>query len=146
MMQNDAKNAKSEVNFLGQFIRFAGIGGVCTALQYLILILLVKLFDVYPVTASTIGYIISALLNYQLNRVYTFLSDAGHSYALPRFFAIAFAGLLLNAAVLGCMHSFLGMHYILSQIVATAITLIWNFIANRTWTFSETKVNPETSK
>lgn len=134
------------MNFLGQFIRFAGIGGICTALQYLILILLVTLLDVHPVTASTTGYILSALLNYQLNRVYTFRSGAAHLHALPRFFAIVLVGLLLNAAVLGFMVSILGIHYIAGQIIATAVTLVWNFIANRSWTFAEAKVDSESTK
>ena len=134
------------MNILGQFIRFAGIGGISTALQYLILVLLVTLLDIHPVTASTTGYILSALLNYQLNRVYTFRSDAAHLHALPRFFAIALVGLLLNAAVLGFMVSVIQIHYIAGQIVATAVTLVWNFIANRTWTFADVKADPETTK
>lgn len=129
-----------------QFIRFAGIGGVCTALQYLILLLLVTFLDIHPVMASTAGYLVSALLNYQLNRVYTFKSEAAHLHALPRFFAIALVGLILNAVVLGFMVSGLGLHYILGQIIATAVTLVWNFLANRTWTFAETQSDPETQK
>jgi len=134
------------MNILGQFIRFAGIGGVCTALQYLILVLIVTLLDIHPVTASTAGYILSALLNYWLNRVYTFRSEAAHLHALPRFFAIVLVGLFLNAAVLGFMVSVLNMHYIPGQIIATAVTLFWNFIANRAWTFAEAKADPEITK
>jgi len=134
------------MSILGQFIRFAGIGGVCTALQYLILVLLVTFLDIHPVMASTAGYLLSALLNYQLNRVYTFRSEAAHLHALPRFFAIASVGLLLNAAVLGFMVSMLGLHYMLGQIIATAVTLVWNFLANRTWTFAEAKSDPEATK
>lgn len=137
---------EGEVNILGQFIRFAGIGGVCTVLQYLILVLLVTLFDTHPVTASTTGYILSALLNYQLNRVYTFRSEAAHLHALPRFFAVALVGLLLNAAVLWFMVAIIiNAHYLFGQIVATSVTLSWNFLANRTWTFAETKT-VETTK
>lgn len=131
---------------LGQLIRFAGIGGVCTALQYLILVLLVSFLDIHPLIASTAGYLLSALLNYQLNRVYTFQSEAAHRHALPRFFAIALVGLILNAVVLGFMVSGLGSHYMLGQIIATVVTLGWNFLANRTWTFAQAKSDPEVTK
>lgn len=134
------------MSILGQFIRFAGIGGVCTALQYLILVLLVTFLHVHPVLASTAGYLLSALLNYQLNRIYTFQSEAAHLHAFPRFFAIALVGLLLNAAVLGFMVSILSLHYMFGQIIATAVTLVWNFLANRTWTFAEAKSAPEATK
>lgn len=134
------------MSVLGQFIRFAGVGGMCTGLQYLILVLLVTFLDIHPVAASTAGYILSALLNYQLNRVYTFRSGAAHLHALPRFFAIALVGLVLNAAVLGFMVSVLGLFYMLGQIVATVVTLFWNFIANRTWTFAKEKSDLEITK
>lgn len=134
------------MSVLGQFIRFAGVGGVCTGLQYLILMLLVALLDIHPVIASSAGYVLSALLNYQLNRVYTFQSGAAHLHALPRFFAIALVGLVLNAAVLGFMVSVFNLYYMLGQVVATAVTLVWNFIANRTWTFAKAKSDLETSK
>jgi len=35
--------------FFRQFVSFLGIGGICTAIQYLILILLVNLFEIDPV-------------------------------------------------------------------------------------------------
>lgn len=134
------------MSVLGQFTRFAGVGGICTGLQYLILVLLVTLLDIHPVTASTAGYILSALLNYQLNRVYTFQSKAAHLHALPRFFAIALVGLVLNAAVLWFMVSVFSLYYMLGQVVATIVTLVWNFIANRNWTFAKEKSGLEITK
>lgn len=128
------------MSLLGQFVRFAGIGGLCTALQYLILVALVVHLRVHPVVASTAGYIGSALLNYQLNRVYTFRSDARHLRALPRFAVISTVGLLLNATVLGLLNSGLKVHYLWAQVVATVIILIWNFLANRCWTFADSEV------
>jgi putative flippase GtrA len=30
-----------------------------------------------------------------------------------------------------------GLHYLAAQVVATAFVLVWNFAANRLWTFEE---------
>lgn len=120
-----------------QLIRFLGIGGVCTLLQYLILILLVSLFYIDPVVSSTIGYLTSSVFNYFLNKIYTFKSTVGHRKAAPRFIVIMASGLLLNAFSLGIANSYFGLHYLVAQIFATIVTLGWNFSANRAWTFDE---------
>lgn len=118
-----------------QFGRFAVVGGAATATQYFVLVLLVSVFGVRPVTASIAGYVISALLNYRLNYSFTFRSSQAHSVALPRFFVIAFAGLVMNGCVVWLLNDLLGAHYLLSQIVATVVVLFWNFYASRRWTF-----------
>jgi putative flippase GtrA len=128
------------------FLRFAGVGGVCTLLQYLTLVVLVNVFALAAVIASTIGFIVSAMLNYYLNHVYTFRSDAPHQRALPRFGAIAGVGVLLNAAVVAVLHSRMSVHYLLAQVAATFVTLIWNFMAHRTWTFTRAKDTLEIPK
>jgi len=88
-----------------------------------------------PVIASSIGFSISALLNYALNKKLTFGSTRRHSAALPRFTAVAFTGLLLNTCLLWLVTAVLEQHYLIAQVIATATTLIWNFWLNRVWTF-----------
>ena len=52
---------------LRQFIFFSAIGAVGTAGQYAILLLLVEGLSQPPVLASTLGFIVGALINYILN-------------------------------------------------------------------------------
>lgn len=118
-----------------KFSRFLLVGGVCTALQYALLILLVEAFRMPPTPASTIGYVASSLLNYLLNYSFTFKSRAEHRRSLPRFMVIALCGVALNAAVTFAGTSVFGLHYLLAQIIATCVTLVWNFVANLRWTF-----------
>jgi putative flippase GtrA len=118
-----------------QFVRFLMVGGACTAFHYLVLIGLVHL-GWAAVPASSLGFSLSAVLNYALNRRLTFRSDAAHRRAVPRFALVALSGLALNAALLGLLHDGLGWHYLLAQVFATVGTLVWNFTLNRVWTFS----------
>ena len=83
-----------------QIISFAGVGLVTTVLQYLILIFLVQIFIIKPVYASTVGYLISALVSYYLNYVFTFRSTARHHVAMAKFLFVVTVGLSLNAAVM----------------------------------------------
>ena len=63
---------------LKQFIKFSGVGVVGTAVQYATLFILVQLAGVYPVLASTAGFVLGAFVNYYLNYIYTFRSSKSH--------------------------------------------------------------------
>jgi putative flippase GtrA len=121
------------------FIRFAGVGLVGTLAHYTVLVILVEGFRAGPVTASSSGYIVGALVNYLLNYFYTFGSNRKHIEALPRFYAIAAIGFGLNALIMAFLVGFPSVNYVLAQLVATGIVLIWNFAANKAWTFTSTK-------
>lgn len=125
---------------LRQFIRFAGVGGIATILMYLLLIVLVEWLAVAPVPASVLAYILSAIFNYIANYRFTFDSTVPHQKALPRFMLIATAGLALNTLIMFLLTDILPVHYLLAQVVATGVVLIWNFVANRRWTYTAHKV------
>ena len=59
---------------LSQFGKFLLVGGFATALQYAVLAVLVQTAGIDPVLASSIGYLVSALANYELNYRLTFRS------------------------------------------------------------------------
>ena len=120
-----------------QFIKFSGVGIVGTVVQYVTLFMLVQLVGVYPVLASTAGFVLGAFVNYYLNYIYTFRSAKSHFDAMPKFFTVATVGLFLNAMIMEFFISFFGLPYIIAQLIATALVLLWNFAANRMWTFME---------
>lgn len=120
-----------------QFLSFVVIGGSCTLIQYLILFGMTEFFGVSPVISSSIGYLLSATLNYLFNRRFTFDSERKHSDSVPRFFVISLFGLAINAAVLYLFQLVGSVHYLIAQIIATTVVLFWNFFANRAWTFNK---------
>jgi putative flippase GtrA len=115
--------------------RFLLVGGFCTALQYILLTALVEGLAMSATLASTIGYIVSASVNYVLNYFFTFESAARHRRSLPRFWLITGCGLVLNGAVTYIGTTIYGAHYLVAQAAATCVTLLWNFFANLRWTF-----------
>jgi putative flippase GtrA len=118
-----------------QFLRYALAGGVGTALHYATLVALVQLAQVPAVGASTAGAIIGAFVNYALNHRFTFASGRAHGTALPRFAAVALAGIAINAIVMAALLALLGAHYLAAQVVATGVVLVAGYFANRAWTF-----------
>jgi putative flippase GtrA len=117
-----------------QFLRFGAVGVVGTACHYVVLIALVQGGGSGPVLASTLGAMVGALVNYVLNRRLTFASDRPHREALPRFMTVAAAGFVLNAVIMKILTDW-PLHYVFAQVVATIAVLVFNFLANRWWTF-----------
>lgn len=124
-------------SLLKQFFSFALVGLVGTAAQFMVLYGLVSQADVNPVAASTLGFVIGALVNYWLNYRLTFRSTRKHREALPRFMTVAGGGCLLNGVLMAMLLSRISVHYLLAQVVVTGLVLLWNFLANRFWTFRE---------
>jgi len=120
---------------LSQFSRFVLVGGFSTALQYLILAVLVQAAGIDPVAASSLGYVLSALANYDLNYRLTFRSRVRYVGGLFRFALVVTSGLLLNGLIMAAGTKLLGLHYLVAQVAATIVVLFWNFFAHRRWTF-----------
>jgi putative flippase GtrA len=115
--------------------RYAAVGAVATAAHYLLLVALVEWAGLAPGPAAWWGAVLGALVAYAGNRRYTFAQQAtSHGRALPRFAFIALLGSLANALIVGG-GSALGMHYLLMQVLATALVMLGTFHLNRVWTF-----------
>lgn len=119
-----------------QFTKFCAVGAFATALQYGVLVGIIAMFGTNPTLASSIGFVVSAVTNYQLNYHYTFRSDRTHAQASVRFTAIALIGLGLNAAVMHLGTAIVNIHYLAAQVIASVFVLGWTFFANRRWSFA----------
>lgn len=124
---------------LGQFLRFAAVGAVATAVHYTILIALVQLGHVNPVLGTACGFCVAAVVSYSLNRRFTFDHQPVFAHGLVKFLAVGAVGLALNAGIVALLIG-QGLHYLLAQVVATGLVLIWNFGAARFVVFREPDV------
>ncbi|MGH8750099.1 MAG: GtrA family protein [Burkholderiales bacterium] len=137
-MPQPLPESRQTIAWPDQFLRFAGAGVFGTAAHYLVLLILVELAAANPVTASFLGFLCGALVNYTLSRRYIFESAAPHRQALIKFLGVALVGLALNTLIMSAGVG-LGLHYLLAQIIATGLVLMWNFAGNKFWTFKENK-------
>ena len=131
------------LTFVGQFGRFLGVGGISTAAHFLTLWILHELLRANLIMATTAGYLVGALFNYILNRKFTFDSTRAQSGAMPRFFCVVAAGLVLNAGLMAMMESFAhSLPYMFRQCIATGLVLLSNFFLHKHWTFEKRKEEP----
>lgn len=128
---------------LSRLFRYLVVGGIATAIQYAVLVLLVRAFGIAPTPASTIGFVLSAGVNYLLNYRFTFQSDRPHGPAAAKFALLAGTGLLINAAIMHLMTG-AGVEYLIAQVCATGVVLFFGFISNSLWTFGVQSVGRHT--
>jgi len=116
-------------------LRFLMAGGLATIFQYGALLLLVEAGHANEVLASAVGYTIGALVNYVANYYFTFASSSKHLPTMLKFFTIVALGLGLNTLTMYLGHAIMGIHYIASQVIATGLVFVWNFIGHKFWTY-----------
>jgi len=119
----------------GSVGRFLLVGGSCTAVQYLLLALLIDGLGSRPVLASGTAYAVAVLLNYELSRRWTFHGRPASWRSFLRFIGVSVAGLVLNVLLFeGALRAGVP-HYLIAQVIATAVTMGVNFTLYRIWAF-----------
>jgi putative flippase GtrA len=127
---------KKHKSTFGQFLMFAGIGAIGTVGHYTTLIVLVQFWRVDPVFASSLGFVVGAIINYILNYHFTFNSDKQHREAFTKFLIVAIIGAGINGGIMYAGVENTRINYLIVQIFATGAVLLWNFALNKAWTFA----------
>jgi putative flippase GtrA len=131
---------------LERFIRFGAIGFSGTLLNFAILSALKHFLGWPTLPANLISYACGILNNYLLTRlwVYPEARERQRFVQLLQFVLISLVGLGLNNLLVLALEKPLGAllanpvyGYLPAKLVATFIVLLWNFFANRFWTFGK---------
>ena len=120
-----------------QFLRFAPVGAVTTAVQYAVLWLGVAALGAPAALASAAGYALGVVLSYFLNYLMTFRSNQSHAAAVPRYLAVFGVGWCINAGLMTLLVHGWGWNMWLAQVIATGLGLVWNFSGSRWWAFRQ---------
>ena len=121
---------------MATFGRFVVVGLIATSVHYLVLVAAVELAGWSAVWGSGLGFGTGAVVNYLLNRRYTFRSEVPHVTAVARFVVVMGVALALNQLLMHAFTVWLGVPYLAAQVLTTGITLFWNFVGNGLWSFS----------
>ncbi len=104
---------------------------------------LIVLAGTVPVFANGVGFVAAVMQNFALNRYFTFPEsrDQAASRQIVKFFLVSLVGLALNLPVFMFVDLTVSYYfqidwgYRLAKLCAIGVVLIWNYYANRTWTF-----------
>lgn len=113
-----------------QFIRFAMVGVVGTAAHYSILLVAVELLRLSPVIGAGAGFFTGLIASYVLNRAWTFDRRPEFKRGLVAYSVVCIIGFGINVSIVGLAMA-LGVHYMIGQVIATPIAMLWNFLGSR---------------
>jgi putative flippase GtrA len=122
-------------------IRFAVIGLLCTAIQYLLLAALHGLAGWNAVIASSLGYAVSAVVSYLLNYRFSFDSTRSLGQGAWRYGLVVATGLAMNSLCLAALLS-VGLALLPAQIITTGAVFLFNYQLSRAWAFNRKVSGP----
>jgi putative flippase GtrA len=118
-----------------QFLQFGIVGVSNTLIAFAVYTVLLKVFGVWYVAASGIGFAVGAVNGFLLNRRWTFREHVGDALTPVRWAIVQTCGLGLNLGLVYLFVHDLGMDELVGQIPTTAIVTVLTFAVNRSWTF-----------
>jgi putative flippase GtrA len=118
-----------------QFVKFGIVGVSNTLIFFAVYTLLLKVFGVWYVAASGIGFAVGAVNGFLWNRAWTFKGHVGDALTPVRWFAVQTSGLLLNLGLVYLFVDGAGLDELVGQAVTIVIVTLVTFFANRAWTF-----------
>jgi putative flippase GtrA len=119
-----------------QFLKFALIGAVNTALHYVVFLVLLKFVKIDYLIASSIGYCSGVLNSYYMNRRWTFAAATGSSILeFSQFVCINVIALSVNLISLNVLVTSFKIIPELAQVIAIVLSTVCNFVGNKYWTF-----------
>jgi putative flippase GtrA len=128
-------------NEVKRILRFMVVGVSGTIVDFTILTLL-KLLGLPTLLANTLSYLCGILNNFYWNRRWTFGVTSSQPWRMQfgQFFIVSLVGLILNNSMLLLLEApfthWVGQWgFLPAKVIATGVGLVWNYTANRFWTF-----------
>lgn len=118
-----------------QFVKFGVVGVSNTLIFFLVYTLLLKVFGIWYVAASGIGFAVGAINGFLWNRRWTFRGHVGDALTPVRWFVVQTSGLLVNLGLVYLLVDGAGLGELIGQAVTIVIVTLLTFSANRAWTF-----------
>src|ERR1700674_1657904 len=111
-----------------QLVKFGIVGVSNTLLTFAVYTLLLKVFGVWYLAASAIGFIAGATNVFLWNRAWTFRGHVGDALTPVRWMVVQGTGLLANLGLIYTFVSGAGLDKLLGQACATAIVTVITFL------------------
>lgn len=134
----DALFRRKTTNTFIQFFRYIFVGGISFVVDAAVLWLCERFM--HYLIAAAIAFIAGLAVNYVLSIYFVFSESKAVSSKTKEFIiyvVIAVIGLLLTEALMYLCTDILGMYFMLSKVIASALVLIWNFTARKKILYSD---------
>jgi len=119
-------------------VRFGLVGTSGLLVNYALIYLLVGVGGVNHLAAAVLATEAAILSNFTFNNLWTFgdvqpSTTWMHRVSQYNFFCLG--GLVISVATLATLTYLLHVHYLIGNIFAIGVATLWNYAANRYWTW-----------
>jgi putative flippase GtrA len=123
------------IDGIKRLLRFGTVGALATGVYYGLLWLLVEIFSIPVLMATSAAFIFVTIENYILHYTWTFRSTHAHAEAFPRFLVMNIVGFGINWLVMYAGVVVAGFNYLAVQALAIAAVVAWNLAVSHLWIF-----------
>jgi len=121
-----------EIKIVKQFIKYFGVGLIAAIVNITSLYILASILKINYLLANIISFIFGLIINYILSKRYVFKDK--HMNKLLEFIIygmIGVIGLGIDTLCLWLFTEKVNIYYMISKIISTGITFVWNFLARK---------------
>lgn len=117
-----------------QLFRYLFVGGIATVVDWGVLAALKEFVHLHEMVAAVFAFVAGLGTNFLLSKLLVFSANEARTNALVEFLGYALIGLIGLGITELIMYLFTGrmaLHYMLSKAIATAVVLVWNYLARK---------------
>ena len=138
-----SRTGSPSLRHLRQFCKFCLVGGSGVLVNLAVFNLTMLLWRLAvghdpllaKYVANALGFVVSVMTNYYLNRRWTFRSNGAIYIELPKFFVVSIVAYIANLVVFTVCLTVLDIAPNPSQLIAIACVMPINFVLNKLWSF-----------
>lgn len=127
--------------FRNSFLKYSIVGATGTGVDLLVLYVLVGIYSYAVIPSAIISFTLAATNNFIFNQIWTFKHtqqnelEKKYHVTYLKFMIISIIGLCFTVILMYLFHTVLFIWYILAKIMTSVVVLLWNYYANKNWTF-----------
>lgn len=120
-------------SLLIQFIRYFFVGGIAAVVNIGLLFIFTDLININYIISNIIAFIFGLIVNYILSKKLVFTNDNSINkvFEFIMYAVIGVLGLGIDTVMLWIFTDKVKLYYMLSKIISTMITFVWNFVARK---------------
>ena len=117
-----------------QFFRYLFVGGIATVVDWGVLMALTELLQLHHLVSAIFAFLAGLVTNFLLSKLLVFSASEAKTNSLLEFLGyvlIGLVGLGMTELIMFLFTDCMSLHYMLSKAIATAVVLVWNYLARK---------------
>ena len=120
------------------FFKYALVGFLGTAIDLGSLYLFIDRLHIHLLVATALSFLLAVINNFTLNKFWTFQNKHSNiRKQFIKFLIVSTIGLMLTEMCMAFFVYGLKIWYLSSKLFTSGLVLMWNFLANKYWTFKD---------